>query len=85
MFRPIIVGRDTRACNDDYKRTETVTTYVALELEQQPEMLSIRHALLELNGRRLLVRDLNSRNGTLVHGFKVSDQVLENNDVVTFV
>ena len=82
--RPIIVGRDARPCNDDCKRPENVTTYVALELEQQPKMLSSRHARLELNGRRLLVRDLNSRNGTLVNGFKVSDKALEQNDVVTF-
>jgi hypothetical protein len=82
--RPIIVGRDARPCNDDCKHTDNITTYVALELEQQPRMLSSRHARLELNGRRLLVRDLNSRNGTLVNGFKVSDKVLEQNDVVTF-
>ena len=43
---------------------------------------SRRHFIIRLIGERFQLRDLNSRNGTLVNGVLVEERLLEDNDEI---
>jgi serine/threonine-protein kinase len=47
------------------------------QLELDDPQVSRAHAVLECHGRRIVIRDLNSTNGTLVAGRRVAEQELE--------
>jgi chromosome segregation ATPase len=53
------------------------------ELQIDPQSVSRNHAMLLKGARELIVEDLNSTNGVLVNGRKVSRQVLSDGDVIT--
>ena len=45
--------------------------------------VSRNHANVELKGREVIVRDLDSSNGTFVNGMRVKEAPLHDDDVVT--
>lgn len=49
----------------------------------EPDMLD-RHAQIELNGERVLLRDLGSHDGSVVNGVPVKDAVLHPGDQIAF-
>ena len=75
---PILVGRKAGLEAD-----EMITM---LDLDQQPKMLSARHARLQfdIEDHSLRICDLGSRNGTQINGVRIKDGVLLDGDVVTF-
>lgn len=75
---PILVGRKAGPEAD-----EMITN---LELDQQPRMLSARHARLhfDLQDHSVRISDLGSRNGTQINGVRIREGRLRHADVVTF-
>jgi len=49
----------------------------------ESKFISRHHVLLVRNGESTLLMDLNSANGTYVNSWRVSNQVLQNQDVIT--
>jgi len=54
------------------------------DLHIDHDWISRQHAMLLRNGRTTIMVDLNSRNGSMVNGQRVSKQVLVNNDILSF-
>src|SRR5262245_21553238 len=55
---------------------------VEADIRLEDQCVSRVHCLLSQIGERLIVRDLESRNGTYVNGEKVSEAVLERGDSI---
>ena len=53
------------------------------EIQIDSSSVSRHHALLLMGAREIIIEDLNSTNGVLVNGRKVSRQLLEDGDVLT--
>lgn len=82
----ILQGNHKSLRNKRYPVNETVVLGRAsdCDLDFSYDRLSRRHAELKVHKGMLYVRDLNSSNGTLVNGKKVSQSRLINGDVLSF-
>lgn len=55
----------------------------ANDLSNPDHLLSRRHCLLAIQGENFILRDLGSKNGTLVNGVPITEQILHDGDHIT--
>jgi adenylate cyclase len=67
-----------------HDRTVVVGRAVTSDLAVIDPTISRRHAELRITGEGVMVKDLESSNGTFINGARVAEQVLKPNDSVTF-
>ncbi len=67
-----------------HDRTVVVGRAVTSDLAVIDPTISRRHAELRISGDGVLVKDLESSNGTFINGSRITEQLLKPNDSVTF-
>lgn len=64
------------------RKITTIGRTAINDLVLPSELVSRRHAVLLCDGPNVTIRDLGSRNGTLVNGHRVKTQVLADRDMI---